>query len=90
MTHTLLFSFYLYSAFFKNWARNALFVFEMIFIGLIVLNEIISFYALRDSYFKDFLNYFDICSIILTIIILFLAKNDMKKAEELDLIFYYG
>ena len=86
MIHTLLFTFFLYSVYFKDWSRNILFILELFLIGFILLNEVVSFYALRDSYFRDFLNYFDICSIILTIVILFMTKYDMKKAEEVGLL----
>lgn len=74
MIHTVLFSIYLYSLHHENWNRKILFILEIIFIGFIILNELISYFALKNSYFKDFLNYFDICSIILTIIVLFLTK----------------
>lgn len=78
MIHTILFTLYLYSTYYDSLNRNLIFILEMIFIVLIVLNEFISFLSLRDSYFKDFLNYFDICSIILALVVLIMNKHEIN------------
>ena len=47
-------------------------------LSLIIINEIISFYSLKRYYFKDYMNYFDLASIILTILVLVLNGMDAK------------
>ena len=58
-----------------------LFTIELIIIALLIFNEVIAYVTLRDNYFGDFLNFFDIGSIFLSIFVLTLNYRDYNLAR---------
>ena len=70
LCHAIFFSFNLYSVFKEGWNLFAFFIADLLIISLLILNEIIAYIALKQNYFGDFLNFFDISTITISILVL--------------------
>ena len=90
LVHTLFFSLNLYANFRLEWNLPALFIIELFIISLLIFNEIIAYVTLKGNYFSDFLNFFDIGSILLCMLVLGLNFRDYNLSRRENLEFYYG